>query len=103
MEYSIQKQEEEKTITVIFNGSLDSLSAPEIEDDVLAQMEEFDFEAIYLDCKDLDYIASSGLRLFFNVLKSGKAHGSRVVLKEPNDFLRKVLDATGLTAMFEFE
>jgi anti-sigma B factor antagonist len=103
MEYSIQKQEEEKKITLVLKGSLDSLSAPEIEDEVLAQLEDFEFNAIFLDCKELDYIASSGLRLFFNVLKSGKAHGSRVVLKEPNDFLRKVLDATGLTAMFEFE
>lgn len=103
MDYSIKKQEEEKTITIVLKGSLDSLTAPEIEDEVLAQLEDSEFEAVFIECKELDYVASSGLRLFFNILRTARGRGSRVVLRDTNDFVRKILGATGLTPMFEFE
>ena len=103
MDYSIKKQEEEKTITIVLKGSLDSLTAPEIEDEVLPQLEDSEFEAVFIECKELDYMASSGLRLFFNVLKCARGCGARVVLRDVNDFVRQILGATGLTPMFEFE
>lgn len=96
-------QNNEKVVTAILSGRLDSLAAPDAETTLLPLMEEEGLETLVLDCSQLDYIASSGLRLFFTLLKQGRAQGVRVVLKRVNDFVREVLDSTGLSAMFEFE
>lgn len=95
-------QNNEKVVIAILSGRLDSLAAPDAETTLLPLMEE-GLETLVLDCSQLDYIASSGLRLFFTLLKQGRAQGVRVVLKSVNDFVREVLDSTGLSAMFEFE
>ena len=96
-------QENEKTLVVIFNGRLDSLSSPDAEKEILPLLNEKEFETIILDCSELSYIASSGLRLIFTIFKNGKMRGSRVILRSVTDFVRNILNATGLAAMFEFE
>ena len=99
----IQIQEDKKSVVMFLEGSLDSITAPEAEKELFPLMEENNFEKITLDCSKLTYMASSGLRFIFMVLKQGKELGARVVLKDVTEFVRYVLDSTGLTPMFEFE
>lgn len=102
MEVTIQKNE--KTVTALLNGWLDSLGTPEAEHVLLPLVEDNDeFESIILDCTDLEYIASSGLRLFFAIVKNAKENGSRVIIRNPKDFVTNVLNMTGMSSMFEFE
>ena len=96
-------QENEKVLTAILNGRLDSLSVPEAEQTIFPLIEEKEYESIILDMTEVNYIASSGLRLIFIIFKNGSAKGGRVILKGVNEFVREVLNATGLAAMFEFE
>lgn len=96
-------QENEKVLTAILNGRLDSLSVPEVEQTIFPLIEEKEYESIILDMTEVNYIASSGLRLIFIIFKNGSEKGARVILKGVNDFVREVLNATGLAAMFEFE
>ena len=65
--------------------------------------EDEDLENIVLDCTDLEYIASSGLRLFFAIAKNARTREARVVIKNPCDFVRQTLHMTGLSSMFEYE
>ena len=58
---------------------------------------------LVLDCADLQYIASSGIRILVNLLKTAKAKGDRVVLKNVNEVIRDVLELTGFVSYFEFE
>ena len=99
----IQIQEDKKSVTMFLEGSLDSISAPEAEKEFFPLMEENEFEKITLDCSKLTYMASSGLRFIFTVLKEGKEAGAQVVLKDVNEFVRSILDSTGLAPMFEYE
>ena len=99
----IQIQEDKKSVVMFLEGSLDSITAPEAEAELFPVMAENEFEKITLDCSKLTYLASSGLRFIFMVLKQGKESGARVVLKDVTEFVRLVLDSTGLTPMFEFE
>ena len=99
----IQIQEDKKSVVVYLEGSLDSITAPDVENAFFPMMEENEFEKITLDCSKLTYMASSGLRFIFTVLKQGKEAGAQVVLKDVNEFVRSILDSTGLTPMFEFE
>ena len=58
---------------------------------------------LVLDCADLQYIASSGIRILVNLLKTAKAKGDRVVLKNVNEVIRDVLELTGFVSYFVFE
>ena len=96
MEFTLK--ENETTLTVVFNGELDSISSPDVEEELFPLMEEKAFETVIFDCTDLSYIASSGLRILFTILQKG----CRVVIKNANEMLRSVLDSTGLASVFEF-
>ena len=58
---------------------------------------------IILDCSALEYISSSGLRLFLSVLKNANRHGSKVTITGMSDSLRQVFDEIGFTNLFHFQ
>ena len=95
-------QEREGQIVALFEGRLDTAAAPQTEKDItpLADCKGRD---IILDCTKLDYISSSGLRLFLSVLKTAKPLGSHVYITGMNSDLRNVFNMTGFTNLFEFK
>lgn len=95
-------QENEKEIVAVLVGELDTAAATEFE---AAMQPLFQSEGrdIVIDCTGLEYIASSGLRVLLNILKTAKASGSRVVLRHVNEIIRDVFDLTGFIHLFEFE
>ena len=99
----IQIQEDKKSVVIFLEGSLDSITAPEVEKEFFPMMQENKFEKITLDCSKLTYMASSGLRFIFTILTAVKEAGAQVVLTDAHACVSQVLDSTGLTPMFEFE
>lgn len=87
---------------VTLSGELDTATAQEAEL-ALQPLLESQGKDIVIDCTDLEYIASSGLRILLGILKQARAVGSRVVLKNVNEVVRDVLDLTGFISIFEFE
>ena len=83
-------------------GELDTAAAPETEK-VLQPLLDSKGKDIVIDCTELEYIASSGLRLLLGILKQAQEVGSRVVLKNVNDVVKDVLDLTGFVSIFDFE
>jgi len=84
-----------------FEGRLDTAAATQTEQEmkVLHDCEGHD---IILECSQLEYISSSGLRLFLGLLKVAKVKGSKVSISGMNDNLRQVFAMTGFTHLFEF-
>jgi len=56
-----------------------------------------------IDCSELEYISSSGLRIFLNILKNARSSGNKVTLLGVNEVIRDVLELTGLVKLFELE
>lgn len=83
-------------------GELDTAAAPETEKALQPLLDSIGKD-IVIDCTELEYIASSGLRLLLGILKKAQEVGSRVVLKNVNDVVKDVLDLTGFVSIFEFE
>lgn len=83
-------------------GELDTAAAPETEK-ALQPLFDSKGKDIVIDCTELEYIASSGLRLLLGILKQAQEVGSRVVLKNVNDVVKDVLDLTGFVALFDIE
>ena len=46
----IQIQEDKKSVVIFLEGSLDSITAPEVEKEFFPMMQENEFEKITLDC-----------------------------------------------------
>ena len=83
-------------------GEMDTAAALEAEE-VLKPLYQSDGKDVVIDCTDLEYIASSGLRILINILKGAKAGGSKVVLRGVNDDIKNVFKLTGFLPLFEFE
>lgn len=95
-------QEIEGRLVATLCGELDTAAAPAAEA-AFQPLLDSQGKDIVIDCTELEYIASSGLRLFLSILKQAKASGSRVILKNVNDVVKDVLDLTGFISIFEFE
>lgn len=95
-------QEIDGKLVASLSGELDTAAAPETEK-ALQPLLESQGKDIVIDCTELEYIASSGLRILLGILKKANEVGSRVVLKNVNDVIKDVLDLTGFISIFEFE
>ena len=87
---------------VTLEGEMDTAAANEAEE-VLKQLYNNEGKEVFFECKNLEYIASSGLRILINILKVTIAKGSRVVLRNVNDDIKNVFKLTGFLNIFEFE
>ena len=83
-------------------GEMDTAAAVEVED-VLKPLYESNGKDGIIECKDLEYIASSGLRILLSILKGAKAAGSKVTLRNVNDDIKNVFKLTGFISIFECE
>jgi len=85
-----------------FSGRLDTPAAVQTAEDVKPLLEATNREII-LDCTELEYISSSGLRIFLSIRKEASAHGSKVIVRNINDDIRQVFMMTGFVSLFTIE
>lgn len=95
-------KEDAEKIIVTLDGDLDTAAAQETEKDFKPLMEVKNKE-ITIDCKNLNYISSSGLRLFLSLLKSCKPNGNTLSLENVNDNIKKVFTMTGFSSLFNIK
>ena len=85
-----------------FSGRLDTAAAVQTAEDVKPLLEAENKE-IVLDCTELEYISSSGLRIFLSIRKEAAAHGSKVIVRNINADIRQVFMMTGFISLFTIE
>ena len=95
-------EEIEGKFVATLEGEMDTAAAVEAEE-VLKPLYQSSGKDVIIDCTNLEYIASSGLRILLGILKGPKASGSRVVMKGMNDDIKSVFQLTGFISIFEFE
>ena len=81
-------------------GRLDTAAAAEIAPDFQALAEKA-AQHIILDCSQLEYISSSGLRLFLALRKESAAKGGKLQVRAINADIRQVFMMTGFISLFE--
>ena len=100
MEVKIDKQNE--ITTVCFIGRLDTPASVEISEK-LEPVQEDAGGTIILDCKEMTYISSSGLRIFLTLRKAAIIKGGKVIVRDINDDIRGVFMMTGFLNLFEIQ
>ena len=92
--------EENNGLRATFEGRLDTPAAVKAQQEISPLLENAD-KTIILDCTNLDYISSSGLRLFLTVRKETSTKGGKVIIENINEEIRKVFMMTGFFNLFE--
>ena len=100
MEVKIEKNED--ITTVKFIGRLDTPASQEVAK-TLMPLERDANGTFILDCEELEYISSSGLRIFLSLRKAAAVKGGNVIVRNINDSIRNVSLMTGFLNLFEIE
>ena len=96
----IEIKERDGGMTAILNGRLDTPAAVKAQQEIGPLLENADKEIIF-DCTNLEYISSSGLRLFLTIRKEASVKGGKIIIENINDEIRKVFVMTGFFNLFE--
>ena len=100
MEVRISREND--TITVYYSGRMDTPGAQEISPQMNALAEEAS-STIILDCTEMNYISSSGLRIFLMLRKAAAEKGGKVIVRGINNDIRSVFMMTGFLNLFEIQ
>ena len=99
---NVKVEEKDGKYVATLEGEKDTAAATEVEE-LLKPLYESNGKDVIIECKGLEYIASSGLRILLSILKGAKAVGSKVVLRNVNEDIKNVFQLTGFINIFEFE
>lgn len=97
---NINKNQEDKKVTLAVEGRLDTTTAPELEaaiEDCIEGLEELDF-----DFAELEYISSAGLRVILGAQKKMNKQG-KMVIRNANDVIMEVFEITGFVDILTIE
>jgi anti-anti-sigma factor len=86
-------------LVVAIQGRLDTTQSDAFEKKML-ELLETDANKIILDCKKLDYISSSGLRVLLIMLKRITAAGGEFYLSSLQPAIREIFEISGFTSIF---
>ena len=100
MEVSISRENNE--VTAFLVGRLDTPAAQDIAEQMNSLAEEAGGTVI-LDCTDLTYISSSGLRIFLTLRKAAAEKGGRIIVRNICNDIRSVFMMTGFLNLFEIQ
>ena len=95
-------KEQNCQLWAIFEGRFDTVVATTIQGEIAPLLQSTDKE-IVLDCTALDYISSSGLRVFLQIRQHANAANQRVVVRNANSGILDIFRMTGFNRLFDFE
>lgn len=94
-------QEQDGNMVAILAGSLDTAAAPETEK-TMSPLNDVEGKNIIIDCAELEYISSAGLRIFLGILQNAEEKNGHVYIKGINEQVRTIFTITGFSNIFEF-
>lgn len=92
----IQIKNDNGKIMVTLDGRLDTSNADKFQEDI-APLMEGDKPDIDIDCTNMEYTSSQGLRIFLMLQKSVMARSGKMVMRNMNPQVKEVFDITGFS------
>lgn len=92
----------ENELTVYIEGRLDTVTAPELEQ-ALAPYYDSPTMRMNIDCADMSYISSAGLRVVLMAHKNMAQKGGSMVMKNLCKEVRTVFELTGFIRIIKVE
>lgn len=87
---------------VKLTGEVDIYNANDLKENLINLLQENETD-IKLDCKELEYIDSTGLGILIGILKRLKNIEKNIIITNPKSNISKLLKITGLDQIFVME
>ena len=94
--------ERDGRLVVAINGDLDNAASSQADRSLAPVFERTDCDVL-IDCTQMPYISSSGLRLLLNVFKHTRTNGRAAILKGMNDEVKEVFELSGFLQLFKVD
>jgi anti-anti-sigma factor len=95
----VAEQRDGEVVVLEVNGRLDSVGAAAFEEELLGRVTRGD-RHIVVDCSNLRYINSAGLRVFLVAAKRLAADGGAIALAAASGQMRSVVEIVGFDSVF---
>ena len=99
---NVRIEEIDGNMVAFLVGSLDTAAAPETEK-AMSPLNDVEGKDIIIDCTEMEYISSAGLRIFLGILQNAEDKGGHVYIRGINDKVRAIFAITGFSNIFEFK
>lgn len=99
---NITINEQEGRLVAALEGDLDNTASMKAEKS-LAPVFECTESDVVIDCTELNYISSSGLRILLNIYKHTRTNGHKAILKGLKDDVKEVFQLSGFLQLFTTE
>jgi len=96
MELSAKK--EQKCMVIDITGRMDAVSSPAFEKETAVWIEQGE-TMLVVDCSNLEYISSSGLRSILTVAKKLRAVNGKILLASLRSVVKEVFEISGFSAI----
>ena len=98
---TINKALESGTVTLTMKGKLSTTTSPQFQEALTSALNEA--KQIILDFKEVDYVASAGLRVLLLGEKNAKASGKIMTLINVSADIMEIFDVTGFTGILNIK
>lgn len=99
---NITINEKEGLQTVTISGDLDNAASSQAERSLAPVFDRTDCDVL-IDCTELNYISSSGLRILLNIYKHTRNYGHTSTLKGMTEEVEEVFSLSGFLQLFKVE
>ena len=97
----IVKNYNEKELTIEVGDRIDTVTAPDFENEILDEMGKFD--SLIIDFANLEYISSAGLRVLIATQKKLKHEDIPMTIKNVNDTINEIFRMSGFDIILQIE
>ncbi|MDR1422708.1 MAG: STAS domain-containing protein [Coriobacteriales bacterium] len=97
----IRTHDSGNTRTLVLIGRLDALTSSDLEEPLRESCEQWGSTVI--DCAQLDYVSSAGLRVLLTGQKAASKHEHKLTLTHVSDDVREVFDITGFSRILNID
>jgi anti-sigma B factor antagonist len=98
---TIDRITENDSITLALSGELTALTAEQLDTAIETAIGEAGL--LVLDFKDMEYVASAGLRVLLRAQKMLNARGRKLIIRNVNETVMNVFEITGFSNMLDIQ
>lgn len=98
---NIIKSYNEKELTVKVESRVDTVTAPDFENEINSEIGKFD--SLIIDFSDLEYISSAGLRVLISTQKKLNSENIPMTIKNVNDTVNEIFRMSGFNKILTIE
>ncbi|MBQ6630442.1 MAG: STAS domain-containing protein [Methanobrevibacter sp.] len=98
---NITKDYNGKELTLSVEGRIDTITSQELDNEIHNELNNFD--SLIIDCTDLEYISSAGLRVLIATQKILKAENIPLVIKNVSAPVNEIFRMSGFNKILQIE